>query len=78
MSVRPWLCDPGQSAFYRQIAQADQFDTDELQDRYGEISVAGAGHLVQEDAPARQLTGLSALVGGRAVTLPTPSSERIP
>lgn len=83
--VEPWLGDPGQAAFYRQIAQADQRHTDEVQDRYGEIAVptlvcwgqndewipaakgqelagripgarleliAGAGHLVQEDAPA--------------------------
>ncbi|QMV04505.1 alpha/beta fold hydrolase [Streptomyces lincolnensis] len=88
--VRPWLGDPGQGAFYRQIAQADQRYTDEVQERYGEIAVptlvcwgeddtwipvargrelaaripdarfepiAGAGHLVQEDAPAR-LTAL--------------------
>ncbi|MFI9169335.1 alpha/beta fold hydrolase [Streptomyces lincolnensis] len=84
--VLPWLGDPGQGAFYRQIAQADQRYTDEVQERYGEIAVptlvcwgeddtwipvakgrelaaripdarfepiAGAGHLVQEDAPAR-------------------------
>lgn len=83
--VRPWLGDPGQAAFYRQIAQADQAHTDEVQGRYGEIGlptlvcwgeddswipvakgrelaglipgarfepIAGAGHLVQEDAPA--------------------------
>ncbi|MGW4492110.1 alpha/beta fold hydrolase [Streptomyces sp. NPDC004376] len=88
--VEPWLGDPGQGAFYRQIAQADQRYTDEVQDRYGEIGiptlvcwgeddtwipaakgrelvdrvpgarlepVAGAGHLVQEDAPA-ELTAL--------------------
>jgi pimeloyl-ACP methyl ester carboxylesterase len=84
--ARPWLGEPGQGAFYRQIAQADQRYTDEVQERYGEIAVptlvcwgeddswipvakgrelaaripdarfepiAGAGHLVQEDAPAR-------------------------
>lgn len=83
--VEPWLGDPGQAAFYRQIAQADQRYTDEVQGRYGEIDVPtlvcwgrddswiplakgeelaasipgarlepidGAGHLVQEDAPA--------------------------
>lgn len=87
--VEPWLGEPGQGAFYRQIAQADQRHTDEVQDRYGEIRmpvlvcwgeedswipltkgrelaglvpgavfepIAGAGHLVQEDAPA-ELTG---------------------
>ncbi|MFI2211840.1 alpha/beta fold hydrolase [Streptomyces sp. NPDC020141] len=81
----PWLGDPGQGAFYRQIAQADQRYTDEIEGRYGEIEppvlvcwgeadswipvakghelaaripgarlrlLPGAGHLVQEDAPA--------------------------
>ncbi|OLT20828.1 alpha/beta hydrolase [Actinomadura sp. CNU-125] len=83
--VAPWLDEAGQSAFYRQIAQADQRYTDEIQDRYGELAlpvlvcwgaddtwiplakgrelaaavpgarlrvIEGAGHLVQEDAPA--------------------------
>jgi pimeloyl-ACP methyl ester carboxylesterase len=83
--VEPWLGDLGQAAFYRQIAQADQRYTDEIQTHYGEIDIptlvcwgqedtwippakghelvaripearlepiAGAGHLVQEDAPA--------------------------
>jgi len=91
--VAPWLGEVGQPAFYRQIAQADQCYTDEIQDRYGEIGIpvlvcwgqddawipaakgeelaaripgarlepiAGAGHLVQEDAPA-ELT--AALIG---------------
>ncbi|MCI3278348.1 alpha/beta fold hydrolase [Streptomyces cylindrosporus] len=89
--VEPWLGAPGQAAFYRQIAQADQRYTDEIQDRYGEIGVptlvcwgqddtwipaakghelvaripgahlepiAGAGHLVQEDAPAELTAAL--------------------
>ncbi|MFE7276674.1 alpha/beta fold hydrolase [Streptomyces sp. NPDC057623] len=37
--VEPWLGDPGQAAFYRQIAQADQRYTDEVQGRYAEIAV---------------------------------------
>lgn len=37
--VQPWLGDPGQAAFYRQIAQADQRYTDEVQDRYAEIAI---------------------------------------
>ncbi|MER6046194.1 alpha/beta hydrolase [Streptomyces sp. NPDC001793] len=90
--VAPWLGERGQPAFYRQIAQADQCFTDEMQGRYGEIDfpvlvcwgeddtwipaakghelassipgamlrlIAGAGHLVQEDAPAE----LTAAVG---------------
>jgi pimeloyl-ACP methyl ester carboxylesterase len=83
--VEPWLGDLGRPAFYRQIAQADQRHTNQIQHRYGEIRiptlvcwgqedtwippvkghelvariptarlepVPGAGHLVQEDAPA--------------------------
>lgn len=35
----PWLDELGQAAFYRQIAQADERFTDEVQDRYGEVAV---------------------------------------
>lgn len=96
--VQPWLGDLGQPAFYRQIAQADQFHTDEVQDRYGEIgfptlvcwgqddtwipvakgreltaripgarleTIAGAGHLVQEDAPAELAAALLAFLQER-------------
>jgi pimeloyl-ACP methyl ester carboxylesterase len=37
--VEPWLGNEGQDAFYRQIAQADQRYTDEVEPLYGEISV---------------------------------------
>jgi pimeloyl-ACP methyl ester carboxylesterase len=93
--VQPWLGETGQAAFYRQIAQADQRYTDEVQDRYGEIDIpalvcwgrddtwipaakgqelvarvpgarlepiAGAGHLVQEDAPAELTAALAAFL----------------
>ncbi|CAM4221714.1 alpha/beta hydrolase [Nocardiopsis rhodophaea] len=84
--VAPWLGEEGQPAFYRQIAQADERFTAEVEERYTELAcpvlvawgsedswlspdhaarlaeripqarlrwVEGAGHLVQEDAPAR-------------------------
>lgn len=35
----PWLSADGQPAFYRQIAEADERFTDEIQDRYGEIDL---------------------------------------
>ncbi|CAM5512231.1 pimeloyl-ACP methyl ester carboxylesterase [Streptomyces sp. DSM 41037] len=35
--VEPWLGEAGQPAFYRQIAQADQAYTDEIQGRYGSV-----------------------------------------
>lgn len=36
--IAPWLGGGGQSAFYRQIAQGDQQDTDELESLYGRIT----------------------------------------
>jgi pimeloyl-ACP methyl ester carboxylesterase len=35
--LAPWLGDVGQSAFYRQIAQADRRFTDEIESKYGSI-----------------------------------------
>jgi pimeloyl-ACP methyl ester carboxylesterase len=96
--VRPWLGEVGQAAFYRQIAQVGQRDTDEVQERYAEIDVPtlvcwgqddtwippergrelvglvpgarlepieGAGHLVQEDAPAELTAALLAFLRDR-------------
>jgi len=90
--VAPWLGDQGQPAFYRQIAQAEQLFTDEIQERYSSIDLPvlvcwgeddkwipvakahelaasipgaqlqlfpGAGHLVQEDAPAELTAALT-------------------
>lgn len=37
--VEPWLGDVGQAAFYRQIAQADQAYTDEIEPRYPELDL---------------------------------------
>ncbi|MFD1933166.1 alpha/beta fold hydrolase [Nonomuraea mangrovi] len=37
--VDPWLDEAGQPAFYRQIAQADQRFTDELEDHLGAIGI---------------------------------------
>jgi pimeloyl-ACP methyl ester carboxylesterase len=37
--VAPWLDGPGQAAFYRQIAQADQRHTEEIQDRHSWIGI---------------------------------------
>jgi pimeloyl-ACP methyl ester carboxylesterase len=37
--VQPWIGDTGQAALYRQMAQADERYTDEIQDRYAEISI---------------------------------------
>jgi pimeloyl-ACP methyl ester carboxylesterase len=39
MLVSPWRGAEGQAAFYRQIAQADQRYTDEVEPRYPEIDI---------------------------------------
>jgi pimeloyl-ACP methyl ester carboxylesterase len=36
--IAPWLGSAGQSAFYRQIAQGHQRDTDEIEPLYGQIT----------------------------------------
>lgn len=94
--VEPWLGDDGRPAFYRQIAQADQAYTDEIQGRYPTLDlpvlvcwgeedtwippekgrelaelipgarlrlIPGAGHLVQEDAPAELTAALWDFLG---------------
>ena len=33
----PWVGEPGQAGFYRQIAQMDRRYTDEIESRYGEL-----------------------------------------
>lgn len=38
MLLEPWTDTEGQAAFYRQIAQADEAYTDDVQPRYGEIT----------------------------------------
>ena len=35
----PWLTENGQPAFYRQIAQADEWFTAEVEERYGELDL---------------------------------------
>lgn len=39
MLVSPWRGVEGQAAFYRQIAEADQRYTDEIEPRYAEIDI---------------------------------------
>lgn len=93
--VLPWSDEAGQAAFYRQIAQADQRYTDEVEELYGTLRlpvavcwgeedtwipvrqghrlagmipdaqlrvIPGAGHLVQEDAPAELAAALFAFL----------------
>ena len=69
--VDPWLGPDGQSAFYRQIAQADQRHTDEIEPRYSEIGVPthifwGEHDGWIEPSKAREL---QALIPGSHLTL---------
>lgn len=47
--VSPWLGAVGQSAFYRQIAQADERDTDEIEPLLGQVAVPTAVIWGEED-----------------------------
>ncbi|MGX5186739.1 alpha/beta fold hydrolase [Streptomyces avermitilis] len=64
--VQPWLGSVGQAAFYRQIAQADQRYTDEIQDRYAEIAVPALVCWGQDDTwiPAEKGQELVARIPG--------------
>ncbi|MFE2050530.1 alpha/beta fold hydrolase [Streptomyces sp. NPDC059459] len=64
--VRPWLGEEGQPAFYRQIAQADQRHTDEIQERYADITVPTLVCWGEEDAwiPVAKGRELAAAVPG--------------
>jgi pimeloyl-ACP methyl ester carboxylesterase len=55
--VSPWLGAEGQDAFYRQIAQADQRYTDEVEPLYGEIAVPVLILWGEEDGWIRPETG---------------------
>ncbi|GJN84267.1 alpha/beta hydrolase family domain-containing protein [Purpureocillium lilacinum] len=52
--ARPWCDGEGQAAFYRQIAQASERFTDEVEGRYGEVpaGMAGDGDDVQGEKGA--------------------------
>ncbi|MFK4107150.1 alpha/beta fold hydrolase [Streptomyces sp. NPDC002176] len=64
--VQPWLGELGQPAFYRQIAQADQCYTDEIQDRYGELDLPTLICWGQDDTwiPAAKGNELAARIPG--------------
>ncbi|MFF8095069.1 alpha/beta fold hydrolase [Streptomyces sp. NPDC016675] len=64
--VRPWLGEAGQPAFYRQIAQADQRHTDEIQERYADITVPTLVCWGEDDAwiPVAKGRELAAAVPG--------------
>ncbi|MFE1585171.1 alpha/beta fold hydrolase [Streptomyces sp. NPDC058737] len=64
--VEPWLGETGQPAFYRQIAQADQRYTDEVQDLYAGLEVPTLVCWGEDDAwiPVAKGRELASLVPG--------------
>ena len=65
----PWSTDEGQAAFYRQIAQADERYTDEIQDRYASIDIPVAVVWGRDDAwiPVDRAVELARLIPGAAL-----------
>jgi pimeloyl-ACP methyl ester carboxylesterase len=66
MLVRPWLGPEGQAALYRQMAQADQRYTDEVEPRYPELDLPVTVVWGADDAwlPVEQAHRLAALIPG--------------
>jgi pimeloyl-ACP methyl ester carboxylesterase len=71
--LRPWLTEEGQAAFYRQIAQADQQYTDEIEPLYGSISCKPLLVWGEEDnwVPIDKGRALNQMIpGSRLIALP--------
>lgn len=64
--VRPWLGEAGQPAFYRQIAQADERFTREVEDRYSDLDVPVLVVWGREDSwlPPERATRLAEAIPG--------------
>ena len=72
-TVAPWLGPDGKPALYRQMAQADQRYTDEVEPRYGEIDMPVLVLWGEEDTwiPIEQGRKLAdAIPGARFVSIP--------
>lgn len=71
MLVDPWLGPVGQAAFYRQIAQADQAYTDEVEPRYGSMDLPVLVVWGTEDAwiPVARGHALAAAIPGARLEL---------
>jgi pimeloyl-ACP methyl ester carboxylesterase len=69
--VEPWLGEQGLPALYRQIAQADQRYTDEIQDLYGSIEIPVLICWGTDDAwiPVAKAHELAALIDGARLRL---------
>lgn len=71
MLSAPWLGDEGQAAFYRQIAQADERFTAEIEDRYHEIDIPVTLIWGSEDSwiPVDRAHRLAAMIPGCGVVI---------
>lgn len=69
--ISPWVDVPGQAAFYRQIAQADQAYTDEIEGLYPELDVPVLIIWGSEDTwiPVERARRLSELIPGSQLRL---------
>lgn len=69
--VSPWVDEPGQAAFYRQIAQADQAYTDQIEPRYPELDLPVLVVWGREDTwiPVDRAHRLSELIPGAQLRL---------
>jgi pimeloyl-ACP methyl ester carboxylesterase len=73
MLTAPWLTEEGQAAFYRQIAEADEAFTDEIEPRYAEIDIPTFVVWGSEDRwiPADRGTRLASIIpGARLAVVP--------
>ena len=69
--VSPWVHGPGQAAFYRQVAQADQAYTDEIEPLYSQLDLPVLVLWGREDGwiPVDRAHRLSELIPGAQLRL---------
>ncbi|WP_030266236.1 alpha/beta fold hydrolase [Streptomyces violens] len=78
--VRPWSGEAGQAAFYRQIAQADQRYTDEIQGKYAGIDIPVTVCWGTEDTwiPVAKAHELAAAIPGARLQLISDAGHLVP
>lgn len=77
--VRPWLGEDGQSAFYRQIAEADERFTDDIETRLGEVRVPTHIIWAEQDTwiPADRAARLHQLIPHASLSIVTDAGHLI-
>jgi pimeloyl-ACP methyl ester carboxylesterase len=77
--VAPWLGEDGQSAFYRQIAQADERFTDDIETRLGELRVPTHIVWAEQDTwiPADRAARLQQLIPHSTLSVVSDASHLI-